>query len=247
MTAWAQSLIRISNYEVETLQKRLAEIAERRGGAEMKLAVLDAEAEGERNRARMDAEAGMMLGAYLNGWKSRKAAALIPSPLGTALITVLPEELQSPLLTAEWEQRLKEIERREREPEVFMEGIAAMLRELIRTCKPVPGAEVLFPDKREVVGKCPRCGKNVAAEDGRGYFCVDRSCGFALWEDNRFFAAKRIPFTKTMAKALLRDGRVHLKGCWSEKTGKTYDAVAIMTDDGKKIGFHLEFEENIRC
>ena len=75
MTAWAQSLIRISNYEVETLQKRLAEIAERRSGAEMKLAVLDAEAESERNRARMNAEAGMMLGAYLNGWKSRKAAA----------------------------------------------------------------------------------------------------------------------------------------------------------------------------
>ena len=75
MTAWAQSLIRISNYEVETLQKRLAEIAERRAGAELRIAVLDAEAEGERNRARMDAEAGMMLGAYLNGWKSSKAKA----------------------------------------------------------------------------------------------------------------------------------------------------------------------------
>ena len=75
MTAWAQSLIRISNYEVETLQKRLAEIAERRGQAELRIAVLDAEAEGERNRARMDAEAGMMLGAYLNGWKARKAQA----------------------------------------------------------------------------------------------------------------------------------------------------------------------------
>ena len=75
MTAWAQSLNRISNYEVETLQKRLAEIAERRAGAELRIAVLDAEAEGERNRARMDAEAGMMLGAYLNGWKSRKAKA----------------------------------------------------------------------------------------------------------------------------------------------------------------------------
>ena len=75
MTAWAQSLIRISNYEVETLQKRLAEIAERRGGAEMKLAVLDAEAEGERERARIDADAGLMLSAYLNGWKNRKAAA----------------------------------------------------------------------------------------------------------------------------------------------------------------------------
>ena len=75
MTAWAQSLIRISNYEVETLQKRLAEIAERRANAEIRIAVLDAEAEGERNRARMDAEAGMMLGAYLNGWKARKAQA----------------------------------------------------------------------------------------------------------------------------------------------------------------------------
>ena len=75
MTAWAQSLIRISNYEVETLQKRLAEIAERRAGAEVRLAVLDAEAEAERGRARLDAEAGMMLGAYLNGWKARKAQA----------------------------------------------------------------------------------------------------------------------------------------------------------------------------
>ena len=75
MTTWAQSLIRISNYEVETLQKRLAEIAERRAGAQVRIAVLDAEAEGERNRARMDAEAGMMLGAYLNGWKARKAQA----------------------------------------------------------------------------------------------------------------------------------------------------------------------------
>ena len=75
MTAWAQSLIRISNYEVETLQKRLAEITERRANAEIRIAVLDAEAQGERDRARMDAEAGMMLGAYLNGWKSRKAKA----------------------------------------------------------------------------------------------------------------------------------------------------------------------------
>ena len=75
MTAWAHSLIRISNYEVETLQKRLAEIAARKAQGEIKLAVLDAEAEAERDRARRDTDAGMMLGAYLNGWKSRKGAA----------------------------------------------------------------------------------------------------------------------------------------------------------------------------
>ncbi|MAL56183.1 MAG: flagellar export protein FliJ, partial [Brevundimonas sp.] len=74
MTAWAQSLIRISNYEVETLQKRLAEVSARRATAEMRLAVLDAEVEVERERARLDADANMMLAAYLNGWKARRAA-----------------------------------------------------------------------------------------------------------------------------------------------------------------------------
>jgi len=75
MTAWAHSLIRISNYEVETLQKRLAEISARRASAEMRIAVLDAEVEVERERARADAEAGMMLQAYTLGWKARKAVA----------------------------------------------------------------------------------------------------------------------------------------------------------------------------
>ena len=75
MTAWAQSLIRISNYEVETLQKRLAEITARRASAAMRLAVLDAEAEVEQERARQDADAAMLLQAYLNGWKVRRSAA----------------------------------------------------------------------------------------------------------------------------------------------------------------------------
>lgn len=75
MTAWAQSLIRISNYEVETLQKRLAEITARRASAEMRLAVLDAEAEVEHERAREDTDAAMLLQAYLKGWKLRKSVA----------------------------------------------------------------------------------------------------------------------------------------------------------------------------
>ncbi|HEV2081907.1 MAG TPA: flagellar export protein FliJ [Brevundimonas sp.] len=75
MTAWAQSLIRISNYEVETLQKRLAEITARRASAEMRIAVLDAEVELERERARSDAEARMLLDAYVAGWKARRGVA----------------------------------------------------------------------------------------------------------------------------------------------------------------------------
>ena len=172
--------------------------------------------------------------------KSKKLTTLIPSALGTALITVLPEALQSPLLTAEWEHRLKEIERGELSPEDFMENITAMLRELIQTYRPIPGAAVLFPSEIEIVGKCPRCGRNVV-EKKQGFFCEDRDCGFALWKNSKFFSAKRKQLTKTVAAALLKDGRVQLSGCYSERSGKTYDAIVVMNDDGQQVNFSLEF------
>ena len=174
--------------------------------------------------------------------KSKKITNLIPSDIGTALITVLPESLQSPLLTAEWEHRLKEIERGELAPEDFMEGITAMLRELIQTYKAVPGTEALFPPDREIIGKCPRCGKNVT-ESKKGFFCEDRACGFALWKNSKFFSAKKKQLTKSVAAVLIKDGRVKLTGCWSEKTGKTYDATVLLDDDGQRVNFRLEFEK----
>ena len=172
--------------------------------------------------------------------KSRKSASLIPTAIGTELITVLPESLQSPLLTAEWEQRLKQVERGELSPESFMDGISALLRELVKTYTPVPGAEVLFPLDKEVIGKCPRCGKRVT-ESPKGFFCEDRACGFALWKNSKFFSAKKKQLTKSVAADLLNDGRVKLTGCWSEKTGKTYDATVILKDDGEKTNYVLEF------
>ena len=177
--------------------------------------------------------------------KSRKASTLIPSALGTALITMLPEALQSPLLTAEWEHRLKEIEHGNLSPEDFMEGIAALLRELIQTYKAIPAAAVLFPPEFETVGKCPRCGKNVV-EKKQGFFCEDRGCGFALWKNSKFFSAKKKQLTKTVAAALLKDGKALLSGCYSEKTQKTYDATVVMQDDGKQVSFKLEFAKRSR-
>src|SRR5580698_7063723 len=75
MTKWAHSLIRLSKYEVETLQKRLAEVAARRASAEMRVAVLDAEREVESERAAVDAYAAMQLATYVQGWKLRRGAA----------------------------------------------------------------------------------------------------------------------------------------------------------------------------
>ena len=174
--------------------------------------------------------------------KSKKITNLIPTQAGNSLITVLPEALQSPLLTAEWEHRLGEVERGELDSAVFMAGIAALVSELVETYQRVPGAETLFPSGRERIGTCPRCGGDVT-ESKKGFFCENPECKFALWKDNRFFAAKKKTLTKATAAALLKDGRVKLKGCVSEKTGKTYDAVAVLDDTGGKyVNFKLVFD-----
>lgn len=172
--------------------------------------------------------------------KSKKTASLIPTHAGISLITVLPEQLQSPLMTAEWEHRLKEIERGEEFPETFMQGIRDMVCELVKTYKTVLGADVLFPSGRAVVGKCPRCGSDVT-ESKKGYFCERRSCKFGLWRDNRFLAAKKISLTKKMASSLLAQGRAYASGIYSEKTGKTYDAFIVLEDDGARSSYKLDF------
>ncbi|MDD3228621.1 MAG: DNA topoisomerase 3 [Oscillospiraceae bacterium] len=177
--------------------------------------------------------------------KAKKTVNLMPARTGVSLITVLPEQLQSPLLTAEWEYRLKQVERGELSPEDFMGEITDMLTELVKTYQVIAGAEVLFPSGREVVGKCPRCGGDVS-ESKKGFFCEHNDCRFGLWRDNKFFSAKKIALTKKTAAALLKDGRAALTGLYSEKTGKTYDATVVMEDTGESVRFHLEFGKEAR-
>ena len=173
--------------------------------------------------------------------KAKKITNLLPTQAGSSLVAVLPEALQSPLLTADWEYRLGQVERGELSPEDFMEGIAAMVKELVNTYQPVPGADVLFPSDREAVGPCPRCGGAVV-ENKKGFFCENRECRFVLWKDSKFFTAKKKTLTKTIAAALLNKGRVKLTGCFSEKTGKTYDAMVVLEDDGARANYKLVFD-----
>ena len=173
--------------------------------------------------------------------KSKKVSYLRPTELGIALITVLPEQLQSPLLTAEWEHRLKLVENGTLSDSDFMQGISEMLTEMVEEYKPYPGSEVLFPEKEDVVGKCPRCGTNVE-ERKRGFFCQNPNCRFVLWKNSRFFEVKKKKLDKATAAALLKFGQVPMRGCYSEKTGKIYDATAILVDKGDKVDFKLEFD-----
>ena len=182
---------------------------------------------------------------YVEWKKAKSAVHLLPTHKALSLITVVPEAIQSPKLTAEWEYRLQQVERGELSPDEFMTGIAEMLTELVKTYQVISGAEVLFPSGREIIGKCPRCGSDVT-ESKKGFFCEKNDCRFGLWRDNRFFAAKRAALTKKVAAALLADGRVKLTGLYSEKTGGTYDATAVLEDTGESVRFRLEFDKGAR-
>lgn len=172
--------------------------------------------------------------------KAKKTVSLVPAHTGVSLITILPEQLQSPLLTAEWEHKLKMVEHGELDADAFMAEISRMVSDLVKTYSVIKGAEVLFPSGRDVIGKCPRCGGDVT-ESKKGFFCESNDCRFGLWRDNKFLTGKKITLTKKMVATLLKDGKIPVKGIFSEKTGKSYDATLVMSDDGAKTIYSLDF------
>ena len=180
------------------------------------------------------------------GFVQRKKKQLIPTEKGKNLIAVLPDNIKSPILTAEWESMLKQVEHGELSATSFMDQIADMSRTLVKEhTAPEERFADLFPSSRETaheaVGVCPRCGAPVY-EGKKGFFCDNRECSFALWKDNRFFSSKKKSITKSVAAALLKEGRISMSGLYSEKTGKTYDAEVILDDTGGKyVNFKLEF------
>ena len=176
------------------------------------------------------------------GFVERKGKSLIPTKDGINLVTVLPEPLTSPMLTAEWEQQLTAIARGEGDPDSFTDGICDMVRELVKKYTGVSeeGQKLFAPD-REIIGCCPRCGKPVY-EGKKNFACSDRSCSFVLWKQDRFWTSRKKELTKKMAADLLKRGRTAVKGMWSEKKGDTYDATVVLDDTGGKfVKFKMEF------
>ena len=176
---------------------------------------------------------------FLERKGSKKTKVLLPTDKGKALITVMPEEIQSPEMTADWETKLLQIERSEMEPETFMTEIKEMISSLVTTTEAAKGANALM--KNKVIGVCPNCGKSVVERE-KGWFCENRECRFVLWKDNAFFKRLGKRLDAHAADKLLRDGRVRLKGCKSAK-GKTYNATVLLSceADGRSK-FSLEFE-----
>lgn len=174
---------------------------------------------------------------------AKKTKHFIPTHKGVSLITVLPEVIKSVQLTAEWEEQLKQIEHGTLSPKTFLEGISHMTKDLVSTYEAIKGADTFFPSNRkgESIGKCPRCDSYVI-ENKKGFCCENKDCGFALWKENKFFTAKKKALTKIIAVELLKKGKANLTGCYSEKTGNTYDAIIILDDTGGQyVNFKMEF------
>ena len=176
---------------------------------------------------------------FLERKGDKKTKVLLPTDKGKALITVMPEEIQSADMTADWETKLLRVERGEMEPKTFMTEINDMISSLVNTTEAVKGASALM--KNKVIGICPNCGKSVVERE-KGYFCENRECRFVLWKDNAFFKRLGKRMDAHVADKLLRDGRVRLKDCRSAK-GKTYNATVLLTTEADgRSKFSLEFE-----
>ena len=176
-----------------------------------------------------------------SGYAQRKGKQIIPTAEGRELIRVMPENLKSAGLTAEWENRLLLMERGELNGEQFMDDIVAMLEEILNGCRKIPEEERnRFQTAKELIGKCPVCGSDIF-EGKRNFYCSNRQCDFALWKDNRFLEGMEKKLDKKMAKELLDKACTHVKGLYSKKKDARFDADLLMTLENGKPKFHLEF------
>ena len=178
------------------------------------------------------------------GFVQRKGKQLVPTKDGINLAVVLPESLTSPVLTAEWENRLTEIAKGNADADEFMAEIEAQVRQLVKTYSCISAdKQNLFQSERVIIGKCPRCGENVY-EGKKNFYCRNRGCQFVMWKNDRFFEQRKKAFTPKIAAALLKNGKAKVKGLYSEKTGKTYDATVLLADTGGKyVNYRVERKE----
>lgn len=193
--------------------------------------------------------AGILEKLVSSGYIKRKGKSLIPTEDGINLAAVMPETLKSPKMTAEWENTLMQIERGEVTDTTFLDGIEQMVKKLVNTHTSLSDEErhrfPAFPDK-EILGDCPWCHSPVH-EGKSNYYCSNRECSFCLWKNSTYLSNLKKPMTQKMAMDFLKARRIHGKGLYSVKTGKTFDADIVLTDstdkNGKRIpSFQLEFQ-----
>ena len=180
-----------------------------------------------------------------DGFVKREKKQMIPTEDGMKLITILPDVVKSPKLTADWENELTLVSKGEVTAEQFMSGIEAMVTDLVKTYHSVSDEyKAMFGTGKggqEVLGKCPKCGADVVR--GKfGAYCTGK-CGMNVGK------ALGVTLSDTQVKSLLQGKKILVKGLKGKKG--SYDAYLIpesveefsYTKDGKEIkGFQYKFK-----
>lgn len=179
-----------------------------------------------------------------NGYLERKGKQVLPTDAGKNLIMVLPDSVKSAKLTADWENILMQIEKKNADAEDFMRDITDMVSALIKENASVSDTEKeRFAGSRpgrEAIGKCPRCG-SLVYEGQKNFYCSDRGCHFSIWKESKFLTSMKKKVNKSMAASLLKKGKVFVKGLYSQKKDKEFDAYLVLDDTGEYVNFKLEF------
>ena len=190
--------------------------------------------------------AGVIEKLIKTGYVTRKGKQLMPTKRGKDVVAVLPEEIKSPDLTAEWENRLLEVERGKETGEAFLGHIFDEIDGVLEALSRLSGEKRAVFNEENSIGSCPACGSPVIVGKGN-YHCANNQCRFILWEDNRYLASMKAKLDREKAEALIRDGRVRMKGLYSKKTGKTFDADLVLTlEDAGGVRFGMEFPRKKR-
>ncbi|MDO4648195.1 MAG: DNA topoisomerase 3 [Eubacteriales bacterium] len=179
---------------------------------------------------------------FINRVGDKKTKYLVSTDKGTALITVIPEQIQSPSMTAEWEEKLLQVEKGQLSANEFMKEITGMISDLVERYEVIKGAQFLMNSEGKAIGNCPACGNEVVEKE-KGWFCSNQNCRFGIWKDNHYFKKLGKKMTPEIAEKLVKEGKVALKGCISRKTGGRYNVVisAIPKEDGS-VEFQMNFD-----
>ena len=174
---------------------------------------------------------------------TRKGKQITASDDAVNMIEILPDVVTSPMLTAEWENKLLQMEKGQINESEFMDSITELVKKLIADYATVSedAKRVFSADSTsESIGICPRCG-NAVAERKLSYCCMAKGCDFVLWKDNKFMQSIGLNFTKKVATALVSSGGYIAKNLTSKKTGNKYSAKITLTENGGKYpAYHME-------
>jgi len=137
---------------------------------------------------------------------------------------------------------LKQIYRGESERDAVVKEATEDLSSIVRTGKSIQTVRRI---EREPICKCPRCGKNIV-ENKFAYSCSDRECGTAIFKDDKFFARFQVKVTEGLAKALLSEGKAHVKNMISAKTGKPFSATVLVEwkPESRYPNYSLSFDND---